>query len=355
MIDQTQFTNKWIQQVAKKHKADPLLIEKVIRALLLLEGLVKQKLPLVFKGGTALMLHLDSTKRLSIDIDIILSKEQPNMEKMLDGVIKEQGFTRWELQERQTRSVIQKEHYKLYYEPLYKTQKEEEYVLLDILIEEVQYAEIIQLPIQSRFAPQSGNPIQVDISTTEDLLGDKLTAFAPNTTGIPYFKGDDSMSMEIIKQLYDIGNLFDQAEQLDIVKTTFRKFADAELAYRERDGLTGKDVLEDIYQTSLSIATRGNDGKANFDELQSGIQRIKAFIFSENYHLEKAITDASKAAYLATVIKQDVTAIEKFTNPDQMKDWVIEEPLNTKLNKLKKSSPEAFFYWYKIFEVRTSV
>jgi len=28
MIDQAQFTNKWIQQVAKKHKADPLLIEK---------------------------------------------------------------------------------------------------------------------------------------------------------------------------------------------------------------------------------------------------------------------------------------------------------------------------------------
>src|SRR5699024_10355017 len=127
MIDQTQFTNKWIQQVAKKHKADPLLIEKVIRALLLLEGLVKRKLPLVFKGGTALMLHLDSTKRLSIDIDIILSEEQSGMEELLDEVVKDQGFSRWELQERQAKSTIQKEHYKLYYEPLYKTQKEEEY------------------------------------------------------------------------------------------------------------------------------------------------------------------------------------------------------------------------------------
>src|SRR5699024_7280763 len=131
-------------------------------ALLLLEGLVKHKLPLVFKGGTALMLHLDSTKRLSIDIDIILSEEQSGMEELLDEVVKDQGFSRWELQERQAKSTIQKEHYKLYYEPLYKTQKEEEYVLLDILIEEVQYAEIIELPIQSRFAPQSGDPVQVD-------------------------------------------------------------------------------------------------------------------------------------------------------------------------------------------------
>jgi len=25
--------------------------------------------------------------------------------------------------------------------------------------------------------------------------------------------------------------------------------------------------------------------------------------------------------------------------------------MNTKLNKLKKSNPEAFFYWYKIYEL----
>jgi predicted nucleotidyltransferase component of viral defense system len=352
MIDQSKLTDEWIEQVAKEHKADPLLIEKVIRALLLLEGLVKVELPLVFKGGTALMLHFNSTKRLSIDIDIILTEEQSNMDEMLDEVVNRQGFSRWELQERNTQSTIQKEHYKLYYEPLYKTQKDEEYVLLDILIEEVHYAEIIQLPIQSPFAPQDGDPIEVDVSTAEDLLGDKLTAFAPNTTGIPYFKKDDSMSMEIIKQLYDIGNLFDEVDQLDIIKKTFQKFADAELAYRQQDGFTADDVLEDIYETSLSIATRGYTGKAKFDELQAGIQRIKAFIFSESYHIEKAITDASKAAYLATLIEQDATDIEKFSNPSQMKDWVIEQPMSTKLNKLKKSNPEAFFYWYRIFEMR---
>ncbi len=35
----------------------------------------------------------------------------------------------------------------------------------------------------------------------------------------------------------------------------------------------------------------------------------------------------------------------------QLKDWLISEPMNNKLNKLKKSSPEAFFYWYKIYEL----
>ena len=73
MINQAELPEAWVRKVSKKHKADPILVEKLIHALLLLEGLVKQKLDFVFKGGTALMLHFDSTKRLSIDIDIILT------------------------------------------------------------------------------------------------------------------------------------------------------------------------------------------------------------------------------------------------------------------------------------------
>lgn len=41
----------------------------------------------------------------------------------------------------------------------------------------------------------------------------------------------------------------------------------------------------------------------------------------------------------------------KFDNPKLLKDWQIGEPLNNKLNKLKKSNPEAFFYWFKIYQL----
>jgi len=34
-----------------------------------------------------------------------------------------------------------------------------------------------------------------------------------------------------------------------------------------------------------------------------------------------------------------------------MKDWVIDKPFWPRINRLKKSNPEAFFYWYKIFEL----
>ncbi len=352
MIDKSKINIDWISQVSKRNrKADKILVEKVIRALLLLEGLVVYEIPFVFKGGTALMLHLNSSKRLSIDIDIILPAEIEGFENILKDIVAEQDFTGLELQHRITNTKIKKEHYKFFYTPIHKSNKEEEYVLLDILFEEIGYANVIEIPIQSSFVPIEGELITVKVPCLEDMLGDKLTAFAPNTTGIPYFKKKDSMSMEIIKQLYDIGNLFDVANDLEIIKSAFLTFAKTELTYRAINGLTANDVLEDIYQTSLNIVTRGADGKGDFEQLQLGIRRITGFIFSESFHLEKAIILASKAAYISILIKKDADTIEKFENPKLLKDWQIREPLNNKLNKLKKSNPEAFFYWYKIYEL----
>ncbi|MCF6268649.1 MAG: nucleotidyl transferase AbiEii/AbiGii toxin family protein [Melioribacteraceae bacterium] len=356
MINQEKINIEWIKKISKENRnADKILIEKVIRALLLLEGLVKQKANFVFKGGTALMLHFKSTKRLSIDIDIILPEESKNIDVILDEVVSQQGFTRKEFQTRTSSSKIKKAHFKFFYTPFYKTNKTEDYVLLDILFEKSNYQNIVQLPITSTFVPIINNPILVKVPSLEDILGDKLTAFAPNTTGIPYFKNKNSMSMEIIKQLYDIGNLFDRVENVDVIKNTFQKFAKTELRYRNIKDCTEQDVIEDIYQTALTIASRGIDGKGNFEQLQLGVQRIKTFIFSESYNIEKAIVHASKAAYLAMLIKTDSKIIERFSNPLEMKDWLIDKPMNNKLNKLKKSNPEAFFYWYKIYELKTEV
>lgn len=351
MIDQKNISLEWINSVSRANKnADKILVEKVIRALLLLEGLVHNEIPFVFKGGTALMLHLNSTKRLSIDIDIILPEVPEDFDTRLDAIAVQQGFLRKEEQVRNTETAISKKHYKFFYIPLHHTNKKEEYILLDILLEEVNYQELIQLPIESTFVPLIGDSLLVNIPSLEDLLGDKLTAFAPNTTGIPYFKHEDSMSMEIIKQLYDVGNLFEVANNIDTLKATFNIFAETELTYRP-DENTVLDVLEDIFQTALCIASKGTDGKGNYTELLVGIQRVNPFIFSENYHLEKAIAHASKAAYLSTIIKNDAAQIEKFENPLQVKDWLITNPLYNKLNKLKKSNPEAFFFWYKTVEL----
>lgn len=93
--------------------------------------------------------------------------------------------------------------------------------MLDILYEKANYSKLISLPIQSAFIPIIGEPLNIDVPGLEDILGDKQTTFAPNATGIPYFKKEASISMEIIKQLYDIGNLFDMVWDVQIIINTF--------------------------------------------------------------------------------------------------------------------------------------
>jgi hypothetical protein len=90
-----------------------------------------------------------------------------------------------------------------------------------------------------------------------------------------------------------------------------------------------------------------------FKLLQDGIKRIQSFIHSEKYMLDTAIINASKVAYLSTLITNSLTEVEHFNkdNIQELQNVTIESPLPTKLNKLKKSNIEAFFYWWKTFEI----
>jgi Nucleotidyl transferase AbiEii toxin, Type IV TA system len=345
MIDSGVLHIDWINEAsAKNNKADKILVEKVVRALLLLEGLSASGLKFIFKGGTALMLMQGSTKRLSIDIDIIVP-DKIVLDDIFETIVKDKGFTRFGLQERKVKSTIEKAHFKFHYVPAYKTAQVEEYVLLDILFEKSQYHQINSIDIDSTFVFQKGSPMQVQVPSFDDIMGDKLTAFAPNTTGIPYEKGGQSRAMEIIKQLYDIGNIFVDAKNPLVTSTTFHSFAKTEMGYRHISGETNI-VLDDIMDTSLTITTRGQIGGGKLDALMHGIAQLKQFIFSENYHIEKAITHAARGAYMAAIIKTGAKIINRFTDPMEIKDWNIANQQYSKLNKLRKSNPEAFFYWY---------
>ena len=72
MIDPKSRSKEWILESCGKNKVnDPTLMEKTIRAFSLLEALAKSGCPFLFKCGSALMLQLACTQRLSVDIDIV--------------------------------------------------------------------------------------------------------------------------------------------------------------------------------------------------------------------------------------------------------------------------------------------
>ena len=350
MITQKSTTKEWIEQVSKTQKADKILVEKVIRALILLEGLAESGLDFVFKGGTALMLMIDKSRRLSIDIDIMIDGNMLDLSDIIHSIIQNKNFIRFEKSERKAVTNIGKEHYKLFFQST--IENKESHILLDILNEKILYKNLIKIPINSVFIEHSDQTVIVKTPDFNNLLGDKLTAFAPNTTGIPYYKGEKNCSMEIIKQLYDIASLFDYINDLTTTSDIFCKFAAVELAYRNLNPADIKPVLDDIYQTSLCICLQGQIDSETFNLLQGGIKRIQNFIYGEKYYLDAAIINASKAAYLSTLIANNLTEVEHFNKNSiqELQNVIIETPLPAKLNKLKKNNIEAFFYWYKVYE-----
>lgn len=119
--------------------------------------------------------------------------------------------------------------------------------------EDCHYEDVVELPVDGPFLKVDGIPNMVKVPSVGDILGDKLTAYAPNTTGIPYFKktqggNERDCSMEIIKQLYDIARLFDEVPDLDITSKSFGRIAEVELSYRGLEN-NPKLIFDDVRQT----------------------------------------------------------------------------------------------------------
>ena len=350
MIDPKSRSLEWITEAACRLGVhDIALVEKTIRALSLLEALARSGCPFLFKGGSSLMLHLNTSKRLSIDIDIICPPGTM-IENYLGKYAEEYGFGKVELVERISRMDVPKQHAKFYYEVSYPGNGGQDKILLDVLFEETHYSKIVSLPIQSPLLITEHPLVMVSLPSHEDLLGDKLTAFAPHTTGIPFFKGEKMCSMEIIKQLFDVASLFDITDDLTITRTTFKKFAAIELQYRHQEPDNIQQVLDDIYQTALCVCMRGLQNPNEYKLLQDGINRIGGFMIGERYTLDSAIVNAAKVAYLCKLLEKGYNEIHHY-NPGllgELSDQILQLPIPTKLNKLKKTHPEAFFYFNEI-------
>jgi predicted nucleotidyltransferase component of viral defense system len=345
MIHKDTFTADWLKTVSGRFgkTTDLKLLEKVVRALSLLEQLRVQKLDFVFKGGTSLILHFAQPRRFSIDIDVVIDRRPDNLQDVFDAIVATGAFNRWEDDSsRKGHQEMPVEHYKFYYDSQIDIHASfgPEPILLDVLYAQAEYASIEEKPLVHPWL-QTQTPNQaVRVPDLNSLLGDKLTAFAPNTTGVLYTK---KRPLEVVKQLFDVALLIDHASNLDSVRKTFERLATQEIAYRQLT-ISTEDVLDDVFDTALVITKR--DGKQpNFVFLQDGIKRLNSFVIGD-FRIEQAILAGAKAAYLSRLLRNGATSIERYTGVSQVTDWFITDPAYSRLNKLKTAQTEAFFYWY---------
>lgn len=335
----------WIYSKTKEFNADPIIVEKVIRALMLLEALRANNLNFIFKGGTALMLMIQEPRRFSIDIDIIIEDKDQNIGAVLDKIVESTDFIKWEEHKRKAKSSIEKAHYKLFYNPLTKQDGDINNILLDIVFEDNPYVSTQDTEVSHFLLEEEGGPISVVTPTLAAILGDKLTAYGPHTTGVPITK-----PKEVLKQIYDVAGIFDRIASLEGVRENFIKVAVGELAYKDLDPDNYQVIIDDIIACSFNYCVYGRVNGDLFKTMQLGVAQLGNFIYGEKFRQPQGQIAVSKASYIAKLIERNQTKIERFDKDIDMKDWVISDHSYSALNKLKKHNLEAFYYWYLTIE-----
>lgn len=343
MIKSESHTLDWILNLKSKlgKRIDPKLIEKVVWALTLLEQLKINGLNFTFKGGTALLLATEKPKRFSIDIDIITEHSEKEIIAVLQKIVNKQIFLDWEDDNNRKHTPDAPiGHFKAYYKSVVDGNIEP--ILLDLLYTPNPYPENQEIKLKHPWLSTSEEESLINMPTFDAILGDKLTAFAPKTTGILYSK---NRPVEIIKQLYDIAFLFDNITNLEIVRSSYNRVVKEEIGFRKLE-ITANEVLKDTWNACYTLVERDTKSE-DFNHLQLGIRNFTNFTI-DRFSIDEAITAVAKVAYLTKLIQSEKEIkMERFKNPLEIKDWLIEDPKYNKLNKLKKNNPEAFYYWFK--------
>jgi hypothetical protein len=105
-----------------------------------------------------------------------------------------------------------------------------------------------------------------------------------------------------------------------------------------------------ISTPSTCSGSRSGASEKKYTELLSGIKKLAGFVYAEHFTLDSAILCAAKVAYTTALIRKGGQTISRFDSSTDLTDMTIRKPAYYRLNKVKKTSPEAFYYFYYAIE-----
>ena len=210
---------------------------------------------------------------------------------------------------------------------------------MDILFEENHYQTLLEKSIKNDLLLTDGEDLTVRIPDVNSILGDKLTAFAPHTTGLPF--GIDK-ELEIIKQLYDCYTLSREMTNYAEVREVYKSVAVTELGYRGMD-YSVNDVLRDTISGCFCIIAKGGIDKEEYTYFADGIRRIGGHIYSERFNGELAAYIACEVLYLAACLYTDAEYVAIDSPEEYMNDKLSFRGAKA-INYLRKVNLESYAY-----------
>ena len=295
------------------------LLRRMVHALYLVEQLSVQGLTFIFKGGTCLSVLVNRIDRLSIDVDIEVDRTvtQETIESILASICQQcKVFTRWELQSRRNERAGSR-HYKLFYQQdLGDATDGQEHILLDVVWTSTVHPYAAERELIHDALIIDGSPVRIVTPTVEGLLGDKLTACAPLTVGVPidtHTEPNTSWTSnkypEMIKQLFDVNVLIPRVVDWGAVRAAFKR------TLTVQQEVFGREFNEDQVVQDLALRAL-----AMFNQLPTlyhpdlevahvaGHTSLKHYLVNQSEFLfEHVKMSALRAAYVAHCLRMGVS------------------------------------------------
>jgi hypothetical protein len=260
--------------------------------------------------------------------------------------------------DRGIRGLPHRQHFRFNY-PAIEKGDPQTFILLDIVEEKDCPLPLTTLPIQTNFIETDRN-VQVKVPTIEGLLGDKLTAFAPNTIGVPYKStGGISQSLQVAKQMFDVGELFNTAQNTEEIIRAYKGSSSKESSYRDKI-YREEESLRDTIDTCLKFC---GQGLKNFPADENAFKLIQGCKSLQNHLVNckfnpvtEAKAAAGKAACIAAIVladKADLDIRAAHYDPLRIAELAQKnlEGQYSPLTKLRSTNPESFHYWTVVQDV----
>jgi hypothetical protein len=314
----------------------------------LLGFLAESGLGFVFKGGTSMVLLLERLRRLSIDIDIATDVPVDDYQVILDRLGRMPPFTRMEPDERGDDRLPRRHHFKFFYPSA--VARREDYVMLDVLEERNVFPRTDRRVIRAPFI-ETDREVVVTVPSVDALLADKLTAFAPVTVGVPL---NANTSMQVVKQVVDIGTLFEQASDLALIREAYAALFAAENGYRG-GGFAMDQALDDTIGAARMICEtqlKGAVADPRRDLILSGMGKMANHLIGPAFRLDDLKVAATRSAAVAALIKHPavlLTLDDLRYAPEKLGELASAEiSFARPLNRLKQTNPEAYWGWHMV-------
>jgi hypothetical protein len=354
-LDPTCFESEWIRGKRDELRLnDAGRLEVAILAFELLGRLVTAGLEFVFKGGTSVLLHVPSLRRLSVDIDIVTERPFPEVLDLVQRLATG-PFRFVEHQTLRDRENPPTRHIRIGCASAVQQDRTTQ-VQLDVLCDRHVYPRVEARPVVAPFVlPATTASVMTPVA--ECLLAEKLTAFAPGTIGVQYEvvpRGGglppEPQPLRVAKQLYDVGVLFDLVRNPQLLKDGYRASFGKQTVYRGQ-GHTIEQALNDTRDAAFwpsQDSLRRSVANARTEFFARGFDMLNHFLTaSERFSIPAARPFCARAAYLSAFIQKDRPAAEFLDYrqlPDDLRGVAISGPLAV-LNGLRGIAPEAFWMW----------